>query len=85
MAQVSYRTYRCLNCGHEKQIQTNHTMPCIDYCHECSWKPSWRGNPELYKVKDDGMSITFNGRTYRPFEAVDSLDTSRIEHCRENG
>ncbi len=71
---VAYRKYRCMNCGHEQPVQTNHEGKVINYCNECSWKPSWRGNPEHHKIKDDGMSIPFNGRTYRPFEYVGPWD-----------
>lgn len=58
---VRYRKHRCLNCGHVQEIQTNHLNGCIDYCKECSWKPSF-GKKEY--------AIPFNGRTYRPFEYV---------------
>ena len=53
------RPYRCMNCGHEKMIQTNHLGRVNDYCENCSWKPSF-GNPDY--------AIPFGGRTYRPFE-----------------
>lgn len=56
---VEWRPYRCMNCGHEQMISTNHLGKVIDYCKNCSWKPSF-GNPDY--------AIPFNGRTYRPFE-----------------
>jgi DNA-directed RNA polymerase subunit RPC12/RpoP len=56
---MAYRPYRCMNCGHEQSIQTNHLGKVIAYCENCSWKPSF-GKPEY--------AIPFNGRTYRPFE-----------------
>jgi hypothetical protein len=65
--QVAYRNYKCRNCGHIQMVSTNHLGSCIDYCHECSWKPSWRASGN-YGVKDDGLSVPFNGRTYRPFD-----------------
>lgn len=55
---MEYRPYKCDNCGHIQQISTNHTSGCIDYCKECSWKPSFG---------DQKNAIPFNGRTYRPF------------------
>ena len=54
------RLYRCLNCGHEQKITTNHKEPCIDYCQECSWKPSF-----------GKFAIPFMGRTFRPFECIE--------------
>lgn len=54
-----HRPYRCMNCGHEKTIGTNHEGRVIDYCEGCSWKPSF-GKAEY--------AVPFNGRTYRPFE-----------------
>lgn len=54
----TYRAYQCKNCGHVQAIKTNHTDDCIDYCKECSVKPSF-GNSEY--------RIPFNDRTYRPF------------------
>jgi hypothetical protein len=59
MLKVEYRPFKCKNCGHVQDIQTNHEGTCIDYCKECSWKPSF-GKAEY--------QIPFNGRTYRPFE-----------------
>ncbi len=93
--QAGWKMYRCLNCGHEQPVSTNHTGKIIDYCKNCSWKPSFRSNPEHYKMKDDGMSISFNGRTYRPFEyagpykptVVNEPTTAGIGHdfVNENG
>ena len=54
------RRYKCRNCGHEQMINTNHTGPVIDYCKECSWKPSFG--------KD--QAIPFGGHTYRNFDFV---------------
>lgn len=56
---LEYRPYRCMNCGNEQMIQTNHMGEVTAYCQNCSWKPSF-GNPEY--------RIPYNGRTYRPFE-----------------
>jgi hypothetical protein len=71
MLTIKFRAYRCRNCGHVHNISTNHTGSCIDYCHECSCKPSWRGSG-IYKG-EDGLSIPFNGRTYRPFDYESEL------------
>lgn len=54
----AYRPFRCKNCGHEQPIRTNHEGECLDYCHGCSWKPSF-GIAEY--------AIPMFGRTYRPF------------------
>ena len=35
---IRYKKYRCLNCNHECQIQTNHYDICFHYCQHCSWK-----------------------------------------------
>lgn len=42
---VSYKKYRCKNCGHVKKIQTNHYGECygqaflrMNMCQKCSWK-----------------------------------------------
>lgn len=56
---VSYNDHKCKNCGHVQLIQTNHDMGCIDYCRNCSWKPSFGEH-----------KIDFCGRAYRPFEFV---------------
>ena len=58
---IEYRKYKCRNCGHIQDIQTNHLGSCIDYCKECSWKPSF-----------GKYAIPFGGRTYRPFDYVDN-------------
>jgi hypothetical protein len=55
---VRYREFRCDNCGHVQQVQTNHEDKCFDYCKNCSWKPSW-GKSE--------HKMMFNGQTYRLF------------------
>lgn len=33
-----YRPYKCLTCGHQKSIGTNHTDVCFDHCPGCSWR-----------------------------------------------
>ena len=75
---MSYRQYRCKNCGHVQPIQTNHTGECADYCGRgpdgveaggnggCSWKPSC-GKPEY--------ALPMFGRTYRPFECVEGVQS----------
>jgi hypothetical protein len=32
------KLYRCAACGEYKQIKTNHTGECFDYCKACSWR-----------------------------------------------
>ena len=32
---VSWKLYRCTNCGDEKEIQTNHFGPCYPPCRNC--------------------------------------------------
>jgi hypothetical protein len=61
---LAVRVYRCRNCGNENKISTNHLGACIDYCRECSWKPSW--GPDA--------AVPFNGRTYRNFYYVKDLE-----------
>jgi hypothetical protein len=56
---VTYRLYQCLNCGNVQPMQTNHTDVVLDYCKNCSWKPSF-GKKEY--------AIPMFGRTYRPFK-----------------
>jgi len=36
-----HRPYECTVCGHEQEIETNHTDSCLDYCKGCSWEPSF--------------------------------------------
>jgi hypothetical protein len=55
----NWRHFKCLNCGYVQLIQTNHEGTCIDYCKNCSWKPSF-GKKEY--------AIQMFGHTYRPFE-----------------
>jgi predicted nucleic acid-binding Zn ribbon protein len=62
MPTVTYRVYKCRNCGHEQHISTNHHGSCIDFCLECSWKPSFGQH-----------AVPFNGRTYRPFDYAREL------------
>lgn len=54
-----YRLYKCRNCGAVQKIATNHTGGCIDYCKECSWKPSFG--------KDIAIPM-FGCQAYRRFE-----------------
>ena len=35
---VDCRPYRCVSCGHQKSISTNHEGPCYAHCEGCSWK-----------------------------------------------
>lgn len=58
---VGYFNHQCVNCGHEQMIQVNNDLGCIDYCKNCSWKPSYGEH-----------AIPFNGRTYRPFKFCDT-------------
>ena len=67
---AAYRNFKCKNCGTVKLIQTNHEDSCIDYCPECSWKPSF-GKAE--------NAIPFNGRTYRPFTFTTEALTKKAE------
>lgn len=51
----TFRPYKCDNCGHEKNVRTNHEGSCLDYCENCSWKPSF------------GEGFPMFGKTYRQF------------------
>lgn len=58
-----YRDYRCLLCGHEKKIQTNHIGTCYDNCESCSWKSFG------FDIAGD-KTMDYGGRAYRKFEYV---------------
>ena len=62
MLKVKYRNHECLNCGHEQLIQTNHLIGCLDYCHNCSWKPSFG--------KDIAVPM-FGNQAYRRFKCIE--------------
>lgn len=79
---VGYRKYRCLNCGHEQPIQTNHTGQVIDYCKNCSWKMNWRGDGN-YSKDAPPMAFPFGGHMYRPFEYVGPWDFDVDKEKRE--
>ncbi len=32
MAEIKYRLYACVDCGHEVELQTNHEGPCYPTC-----------------------------------------------------
>jgi len=66
---VEYRLYVCTVCGHTKQIQTNHLGSCFDYCHGCSWKPSF------------GEGVPMFGRTFRKF-VYDTRTPEQIKNSR---
>ena len=46
---VMYRLYKCDCCGHERHVQTNHTMPCLSYC-KCSWTFGRDSNGKFYRA-----------------------------------
>ena len=50
------RPYICTACSSQKQISTNHTDSCYDYCVDCSHKANW------------APSMMMNGRHYRKFK-----------------
>lgn len=56
-----YRKHECLNCGYIQKIKTNHLSGCIDYCKNCSWKPSFG--------KDIAIKM-FSCQAYRRFKYV---------------
>lgn len=61
------RLHECLNCGHKQQIKTNHEIGCIDYCKNCSWKPSF-GND---------IAIPFGGnQAYRRFKCCELVENN---------
>lgn len=70
---LKYRFYKCKNCKHVQEIQTNHEGEVIDYCKSCSWKPSF-----------GKYAVPFNGRTYRPFVIAKAKDLPkpRVGACR---
>ena len=70
---LKYRFYKCKNCKHVQEIQTNHEGEVIDYCKNCSWKPSF-----------GKWSVPFNGRTYRPFVIAKAKDLPkpRVGSCK---
>lgn len=72
---VTYRPYKCTNCGHEQEIQTNHTGECMDYCKGCSWMPS---QGKGYKIPALG------GHTYRKFVYNGDNDENLINDTNLN-
>lgn len=64
---ATYKPYVCTNCGHEKEIQTNHYLECYDYCKGCSWKPSFgKGSATFSEVKIPALG----NQTYRKFKCT---------------
>lgn len=35
-----YRAYKCTACGHEQEVQTDHTNKALAVCQHCSWMAS---------------------------------------------
>ena len=73
---MAYRKYRCLNCGNEQEIQTNHTGIVWAICKGCSWKGSTFRGPGR-SLKDKGLGVHYwqtrkgyNG-VWRPFEIAE--------------
>ena len=62
---MAYRKYRCENCGHEQNIQTNHTGMVYDYCKDCSWKGQAFGKGLGGPIGGLGTQI------YRPFKLTE--------------
>lgn len=52
------RNFKCANCDHVQGIKTNREGECLDYCKECSWKPSF-GKDKAYPM--------FGAKAYRRF------------------
>lgn len=57
-----HRPYACKDCGHIKDIPTNHTDDVSEHCHNCSWKGVGYG--------DTGHNIPGMSGIFRRFEYV---------------
>lgn len=44
-AKYSHKMYRCLRCGHEESVGTNHWGDIYSPCRNCNWKNPMDGNP----------------------------------------
>ncbi len=70
---ISWKRYKCLTCGREQSISTNHEGPCFDYCGRgdatqdagCSWKG------EGFAAGKPGQTMSYGGRAYREFACVE--------------
>jgi hypothetical protein len=60
---IMLRLYKCLVCGHEQRIQTNHTGTCFDFCHGCSWK--------CFGFDPGANTMNYGGRAFRRFAIVE--------------
>jgi len=60
---AGYFEHTCCNCGHKQSISVNNDIGCLDYCKECSWKPSFG---------TDGAFPMFGNQAYRRFKFTDS-------------
>lgn len=72
---VNYRPYKCLCCGHEQPVQTNHTDVCYDHCKGCSWRSNF---------VEPGHALNFSAGGNRPFKHVGPAPT-KDEHNPHSG
>jgi predicted nucleic acid-binding Zn ribbon protein len=56
---VEYRPYECTACGHEVEIQTNHTDNCYSICKGCSWKGEGFGEGVRIPALGNGIYRAF--------------------------
>lgn len=71
---VDYRKYRCMTCGHEHDVQTNHTGPLQVRCPNCSWK----GGGHDMTADISGYRGAAVPPTERPHVAVEEVGPRRI-------
>ena len=73
---VAHRPYACADCGHAKEIQTNHTDDVSAVCPNCSWKPS--------EGKTGHKLPALGTQTFRRFEYVgDGSDIQENPHFKK--
>lgn len=73
---VKYRDYKCLCCGHEQQVQTNHTDVCYDHCKGCSWRSNF---------VEPGHVLNFIAGSFRPFKFVGQPPTKEDDYNVHSG
>lgn len=72
---LAYRPYKCTVCGHEEEIQTNHTGTVSNYCKGCSWKPSFGPGHKIPALGNHTYRVfKYNGQSHSRKESMCDLD-----------
>jgi DNA-directed RNA polymerase subunit RPC12/RpoP len=71
----SQKRYRCLDCGHERTVGTNHYGEIYDKCPQCGWKHPLQlgGRHECLEPVPEGMAKP------EPWTTVKLGDIAEIE------